>query len=214
MYVQKECEDELLEHFKLLPSVEQYPSKAEIEVNPSLPTKYKDYLSTTPAIRAALYTTFNAKVAAEVFTWSHHTESPPPTTMTELFTAFTLKTMVDHLSTHPVYCEQQLKVTTFSDLPTDVYQPFQDLCSMAFEGMLNRHQLVFSAANIPTGFASLGLMQEVPQLYTESRASSYHFIDASTALYRNSWLLFTSHNSLHMNRQDWFENISIVATSK
>ena len=162
-------------HVKLLPSPEQYLSKTEVEADPSLPVKYKDYLSSTPAIRAALYTTFNAKTAAEVFTWSQHTESPPPTTMTELFTAFTIKTLVDHLSTHPVHHKQQLKVTTFSDLPTDVYKQFQDLCRMAYEGILNRQQLVFSAAHLPTGFAPLGLMQEVPQLYTEDRASSYHF---------------------------------------
>ena len=175
-YVREKCVDEISGQVKLLPSVEQYLSKAEVEANPSLPTKYKDYLSSTPAIRAALYTTFNAKVAAEVFTWSQHTESPPPTTMTELFAGFTLKTLVDHLSTHPVYCKQQLNVTTFSDLPTDVYQQFQVLCKMAFDDIVDRQQLVFSAANLTTGFAPLGLMQEVPQLYTEGRASSYHFI--------------------------------------
>ena len=175
-YVREKCVDEMSRCVKLLPSVEQYLSKAEVEPDPSLHLKYQDYLSSTPAIRAALYTTFNAKMAAEVFTWSQHTESPPPTTMTELFTAFTLKTLVDYLSTHPVYHKQQLKVTTFSDLPTDVYKQFQNLCRMAYEGILNRQQLVFSAAHLPTGFAPLGLMQEVPQLYTEGRASSYHFI--------------------------------------
>ena len=175
-YVREECVDEILPHvkpLKLLPSVEQYLSKAEVEADPFLPTKYKDYLSSTPAIRAALYTTFNAKVAAEVFTWIQHTELPPPTTMTELFTAFTLKTLVDHLSTHPVYHKQQLKVTTFSDLPTDVYKLFQDLCRIAYEGILKRQQLVFSAAHL---LAPVGLMQEFPQLYAEGRASSYHFI--------------------------------------
>ena len=176
-YVREKCVDEISRHVKLLPSLEQYMSKTEVDADPSLPTKYEDYLSSTPAIRAALYTTFNAKMAAEVFTWSQHTESPPPpTTRTELFTAFTVKTLVDHLSTHPVHQKQQLKVTAFSDLPTDVCKQFQDLCRMAYEGILNRQQLVFSAADLPTGFASLGLMQEVPQLYTEGRASSYHFI--------------------------------------
>ena len=175
-YVREKCVDEISRCVKLLPSVEQYLSKTEVQADPFLPTKYKDYLFSTPAIRAALYTTFNAKMAAEVFSWSQHTESPPPTTMTELFTAFTLKTLVDHLSTHPVYHEQQLKVTAFSDLPTDVYKQFLGLCRMAHEGMLNRQQLVFSAARLPTGFVPLGLMQEVPQLYTEGRASSYHFI--------------------------------------
>ena len=181
-YVREKCVDKI-SHVKLLASVEEYLSKAEVEADPSLPTKYKDYLSSTPAIRAALYTTFNAKMAAEVFTWSQHTESPPPTTMTELFTAFTLKTLVDHFSTHPVYHKQQLKVTTFSDLPTDVYKQFLGLCRMAYEGILNRQQLVFSAAHLPTGFAPLGLMQEVPQLYTEGGASSYHFIHLTVQEY-------------------------------
>ena len=175
-YVREKCVDEISWRFKLLPSLEQYLSKTEVEAAPSLLTKYKDYLSSTPAIRAALYTTFNAEMAAEVFTWNQLTESPPATTMTELFTAFTLKMLVDHLSTHPVYHKQQLKVTTFSDLPTDVYKQFQDLCRMAYDGILNRQQLVFSAAHLPSEFAPLSLMQEVPQLYTEGRASSYHFI--------------------------------------
>ena len=123
-----------------------------------------------------MYTPVTAKMAAEVFTWSQDTESPPPTTMTELFTAFTLKTLVDHLSTHPVHHTQHLKVTTFSDLPTDVYKQFQDLCGMAYEDIMNKQQLVFSTAHLPMGFAPLGLMQEVPQLYPEGGASSYHFI--------------------------------------
>ena len=174
-YVIEKCVVKI-DEVKLLPSLEQYLNKGDVEADPFLPTKYKDYLSSTPPIRAALYTTFNAKMAAEVFTWSQYTESPPPTTMTELLTAFTLKTLVDHFSTHPVHHKQQLKVTTFSDLPTDLYKQFQALCRMAYEGILNRQQLVFSAAHLPTGFAPLGLMQEVPQLYTEERASSYHFI--------------------------------------
>ena len=171
----------ITQHVEVLTSandqIEHYISKAEAEAQPSsFAAKFTDYLSSNPVIRAAMYTPVTAKMAAEVFTWSLHTESPHPTTMTELFTAFTLKTLVDHLSTHPVYHKQQLKVTTFSDLPTDVYKQFQDLCRTAYEGILNRQQLVFSAAHLPTGFAPLGLMQEVPQLYTEGRASSYHFI--------------------------------------
>ena len=79
-----------------------------------------------------------------------------------------------YLSTHPLYRKQQLKVTSFSDLPPDVYKQFLDLCRMAYEGILNRQQLVFSAANLPSGFSPLGLMQEVPQVYTQDKAS-YHF---------------------------------------
>ena len=187
-HLRENCGHRITQHVEVLTSakdqIEHYISKAEAEAQPSsFAAKFTDYLSSNPVIRAAMYTPVTAKMAAEVFTWSQHTESPPPTTMTELFTAFTLKTLVDHLSTHPVYHKQQLKVTTFSDLPTDVYKQFQDLCRMAYEGILNRQQLVFSAAHLPTGFAHLGLMQEVPQLYTEGRASSYHFIHLTVQEY-------------------------------
>ena len=180
-HLRKNYEHQITQHVEVLTSakdqIEHYISKAEAEAQPSsFAAKFTDYLSSNPVIKAAMYTPVTAKMAAEVFTWSQHTETHPPTTMTELFTAFTLKTLIDHLSTHPVYHKQQLKVTTFSDLPTVVYKQFQGLCRTAYEGILNRQQLVFSAANLPTGFAPLGLMQEVPQLYTEGRASSYHFI--------------------------------------
>ena len=180
-HLRENCGYRITQHVEVLTSakdqIEHYISKAEAEAQPSsFAVKFTDYLSSNPVIRAAMYTPVTAKMAAEVFTWSQHTEAPPPTTMSELFTAFTLKTLVDHLSTHPVYHKRQLKVTTFSDLPTDVYKQFQDLCRMAYEGILNRQQLVFSAAHLPTGFAPLSLMQEVPQLYTKGRASSYHFI--------------------------------------
>ena len=180
-HLRKNCGHRITQHVEILTSskdqIAHCISKAEAEAQPSsFAAKFTDYLSSNPVIRAAMYTPVTAKMAAEVFTWSQHTESPPLTTMTELFTAYTLKTLVDHLSKHPVYHKQQLKVTTFSDFPTDVYKQFQDLCRMAYEGILNRQRLVFSAANLPTGFDTLGLMQEVPQLYTESIASSYHFI--------------------------------------
>ena len=175
------CGHRISQHVEVLTSakdqIEHYISKAEAEAQPSsFAAKFMDYLASNPAVMAAMYTPITANMVAEVFTWNQHFVSPPPTTNTELFTAFTLKTLVDHLSTHPVYHKQQLKLTTFSDLPTDVYKQFQDLCRMAYEGILNRQQLVFSAAHLPTGFASLGLMQEVRQLYAEGRASSYHFI--------------------------------------
>ena len=177
-HLRENCGHRITQHVEILTSAEDqidhYISKAEQPS--SFAAKFTDYLSSNPVIRAAMYTPVTAKIAAEVFTWSQHTESPPPTTMTELFTAFTLKTLVDHLSTHPVHHKQQLKVTTFSDFPTDVYKQFQSLYKMAYEGILNRQQLVFSAAHLPTGFAPLSLMQEVPQLYTEGSTSSYHFI--------------------------------------
>ena len=179
-HLREKCSHRISQHVEILASakdqIEHYISKAEAEAQPSsFATKFTDYLSSNPAIRAAMYTPVTAKMSAEVFTWSQLTESPPPTTVTELFTTFTLKTLVGYLSIHPLFRKQQLKVTSFSDLPPDVYKQFLGLCRMAYEGILNRQQLVFSAAHLPTGFSPLGLMQEVPQVYTQGKASSYHF---------------------------------------
>ena len=121
-----------------------------------------------------MYTPVTAKMSAEVFTWSQHTDSPPLTTMTELFTSFTLKTLVNHLSTHPVHHKRQLKVTSFSDLPPDVYKQFKSLCGMAYDGILNSQQLAFSAAHAPSHWVYTPWPDaESP---SEGRTCSYHFI--------------------------------------
>ena len=129
-YPRENCQHRISQHVEILTSakdqIEHYVSKAEAQSS-SFVAKFTDYLTSNPLIRAAMYTPITAKLAAEVFSWSQHTEALPPTTMTQLFTAFTLKTLVGHLSTHPVYHKQQFKLTIFSDLPTEVYKPFQDL---------------------------------------------------------------------------------------
>ena len=156
--------------------ITHYISKAEAEAQPtSIASKFTDYLSSNPVISAAMYTPITAKMSTDLFMWSNCTDLPPPTTMSELFTAFTLKALIDHLSTHPVYCNQQLNVATFDNLPTDIYEQFQGLCKMAYDGILNRQQLVFSSSDFSTNVVPLGMMQEVPQLYTRGD-TSYHFI--------------------------------------
>ena len=123
-YLRENRQHHISQHVEILTStkdqIEHYVSKAEAQCT-FIVAKSTDYLTSNPVIMAAMYTSITAKLAAEVFSWSQHTEALPPTTMTQLFTAFTLKTLVDHLSTHPIYHKQQLKVTTFSDLPTYVY---------------------------------------------------------------------------------------------
>ena len=179
-HLRAECGQHITQHVEILASakdqIEHYISKVEAEAQPSsFAAKFTDYLSSNPTIKAAMSTPVTAKMSAKVFSWSEHTESPLPTTMTELFTAFTLKILVDCLLTHPVHRKQQLKVAAFSDLPADVYKQFQNLCRVAYEAILNRQQ-VFSAVSFSPEVAPLGLMLEVPQLHTKGGVSSYHFI--------------------------------------
>ena len=178
-HLREKCGRRIFQHVEILTSakdqIAHYISKAEAEAHPSsFAAKFTDYLMSNPVIRAAMYTPVTAKMLAKVFIWRLHTESPPPNTLTELFDAFTLKTLVDHLSEQPPHSKQQLEVTTVNHLPREVYEQFQSLCRMAYEGILNRQQLVFSTSHLPTTDASLGMMQEVPQLYTKGK--TYHFI--------------------------------------
>ena len=99
-----------------------------------------------------------------------------------------------------------------------MYNQFQGLCRIAYEGLLNRQQLVFSAAHLPTGFAPLGLMQEVPQLYTEGRGSSYHFIHLTLQEYLAAVhiLQLPSHEQTrlfqnHVNRGDFEMTMRFLA---
>ena len=88
--------------------IEHYISKAEAEAqSSSFAAKFTDYLSSNPVIKSAMYTPVTAKMTAEVFSWSNTPSHPSHHYMNELFTAFTLKMLVDNLSMHPVYHKQQ-----------------------------------------------------------------------------------------------------------
>ena len=78
--------------------IAHYISQAKAETQPSsFVAKLTDYLSVNPLIRAAMYTPITAKMCTEVFTRNQHDQLPPATTVTELFTTLTLKTLADHL---------------------------------------------------------------------------------------------------------------------
>ena len=66
----------------------------------------------------------------------------------------------------------------FSDLPSDVYQQFCEVCRLAYEGITNHQQVIFT--DLADDFNSLDLMQCVPELYVDEGAvPSYNFLHLS-----------------------------------
>ncbi len=112
---------------------------------------------------AAMYTPVTSNTILEVFNFSLAKNTKLPTTMTDLYTAFTCKRLSHYLSHHPAHGTKQWTIHRFSDLPPKLHALFKELCSLAYRGIENRQQIVFS--DLPPGFETLGLMQDVHQLF-------------------------------------------------
>ena len=103
--------------------------------------------------------------------------------MTELYSSLVRSLLLRHLLDHPVDDkEKQLAVHSFSNLPQEVYQQLCELDRIAYEGILDDQQVVFS--DLPENFETLGLMQCVPELYAdEVVAVSYNFLHLTVQEY-------------------------------
>ena len=137
-------------------------------------TKFIDYVNDNSSIKAAMHTPVTADIVAEVFQWSRDTESTPPTTMTQLYTAFTCKLLMQHLSSHKEEGSKSGKIRSLEEVPADMKGRLLEMCRLAWKGIVEQ-QLTFSSDVV--GGDTLGLMQGVRELYGgEDSQLSYHFI--------------------------------------
>ena len=121
-----------------------------------------------------MYTPVTADIVAEVFQWSTDTESTPPTTMTQLYTAFTCKLLMQHLSSHKEDSSKSGKIRSLEEVPADMKGRLLETCRLAWEGIVEQ-QLTFCSDVV--GGDTLGLMHGVRELYGgEDGQLSYHFI--------------------------------------
>ena len=129
------------------------------------------YIESHPVILAAMYTPVSATIVEQVFKCAPHN---PPTTVTQLYSAYVLMRLEQYLTQHPKYSAMNIKVRTLADLPERVAADFQQLCALAYEGV-SHQTIVFSS--LPEGVSTLGLLQSVPQVYDEGEDQvSYNFL--------------------------------------
>ena len=160
---------------------------------------FLQFIDSNPVIRAAMYTPVSAAIVEQVFKSAPHN---PPTTVTQLYSAFVLMRLEKHLSEHHKYNDMNIKVRTLADLPERVLEDLQRLCGLAYEGV-SQQKIVFSS--LPLGVSTLGLLQTVPQVYDEGEGRvSYNFLHYTVQEYLAA---------LHLSHLQPHQLISITDTN-
>jgi hypothetical protein len=146
--------------------------------DPSLLPALQKYLSCYPIIASMMYVPLNCTIVLEVYRESRsNVNQLIPKTMTELYTSLVRTLLIRYLHDHPKYGDKYKNKTLpdFRDLPEPVYEQFCELARIAYEGICNDEQIIFT--DLPDGFETLGLMQCVPELYVDQGAVvSYNFL--------------------------------------
>ena len=156
------------------------------------------YVSFNPPIHAAMYIPLNAAIVFEVYRDRRgRTDSIIPSTMTELYTAFSLTLLIRYLHDQG---QRIRKVTCFEDLPREVYKKFLYICELASNGIRNREQLIFS--DLPDDFESLGFMQSVPELHFSVGLSvSYNFLHLTVQEFLAAYHLSLQQDEIQITNQ-------------
>ena len=156
------------------------------------------YIESHPVILAAMYTPVTAAIVDQVFKSAPHN---PPTTVTQLYSAYVVMRLERYLTEHPEYSDMNIKVRTLADLPERVSADFQRLCALAYEGV-SQQMIVFSS--LPEGVSTLGLLQSVPQVYEEGEDQvSYNFLHYTVQEYLAA---------LHLSHLQPQEQMTIIDT--
>ena len=174
----EECRDFIAQHVEILgftnENIQSY-LKTTTSHDPSLLQGLQQYLTYYPHIRPMLYIPLNCAIVVEVYRVHKSSKSLIPKTWTDLYSSLLRSLLLRYLDDYPVYRRQSWKSNSFRDLPADVYQQLCEVGKIAYEGILQDQQVIFS--DLPGDFNSLGLMQCVPELYVdEVGAESFNFL--------------------------------------
>ena len=133
------------------------------------------YLTYYPHIRPMLYIPLNCAIVVEVYRVNKSNKTLIPKTWTDLYSSLLRSLLLRYLDDHPVHQRQSWKTNSFRDLPADVYRQLCEVSRIAYEGILQEQQVIFS--DLSSDFNSLDLMQCVPELYVDEVASeSFNFL--------------------------------------
>ena len=139
--------------------------------------KLQDHLRERPVIEASCYLPLNAAIVVHLFLALNHTL---PHTLHEVFLSLVLCCIIRHLTKEG---EEIAGISSLDDLPPDVQKPFNNICTMAYRGVM-KNKATFSAAdlqsfNLPTELSTLSLIQGVQSYITFQRSVSYNFLHLS-----------------------------------
>ena len=174
----EECRDFIAQHVEILgftdENIQSY-LESTTSHDPSLLLGLQQYLTYYPHIRPMLYIPLNCAIVVEVYRVYKSNKTLIPKTWTDLYSSLLRSLLLRYLDDHPVHQRQSWKTDSFRDLPADVYQQLCEVSRIAYEGILQDQQVIFS--DLASDFNSLGLMQCVPELYVDNVSSkSFNFL--------------------------------------
>ncbi len=140
--------------------------------------QFLKYLDETPAVKGHMHTPLATSITLLVYQWCQESSSAFPTTVTELYTAYTCFCIHGYLDNHPRYGPKLWKSNNFSDLSEPLKTFFHSLSAIGFHGLLDKlPRLVFPDLPDYLRLETLGLMQTVDPLYTSDKSAvvSYNF---------------------------------------
>ena len=141
--------------------------------------KLVQHLEEHPVIEGYCYVPLHVAILVHVFLTM---KGALPTTLHELFGNLVLCCIARELETHESKIDLS-KVLSLNDLPNDLKSKLNDLCILAYEGVM-KNQVVFYDKdlhdfNLPSNLPSLGLLQAVEGLTLLSKSFSYNFLHLS-----------------------------------
>ena len=142
--------------------------------------KLHDHLRERPVIEASCYLPLNAAIIVHLFLALNHTL---PHTLHEVFLKLVLCCIIRHLTKEAEGGKEIPHISSLDDLPPDVLEPFNNICTMAYHGVM-KNKITFSATdlqlfNLPTELSTLSLIQGVQSFAAFQSSVSCNFLHLS-----------------------------------
>ena len=158
--------------------IREYIEKA-LDGNSTHIQKLVQHLEEQPVIEGYCYVPLHVAILVHIFLTM---KGALPTTLHELFCNLVLCCIVRELDTHESESDTS-EVCSLDDLPDDLKSKLNDLCVLAYEGVM-QDKVVFYRGdlrkfNLPANLPSLGLLQAVEGLTLHSKSLSYNFLHLS-----------------------------------
>lgn len=134
---------------------------------------FKKDIDRYPVISRCLCIPLNLAIVLEIFcrpiTTSH---SKLPETMTELYESL-IKMVIYREKESQAPAGTQIRLSNLKKLPEGIHEAFNNLCALAYEGILNKQQQVFYK---PEKFETLGLMRRESKVLDGGDTFAYSFL--------------------------------------
>ena len=149
----------------------------EVIGDPQIVQKLSKHLQERPVIEASCYLPLNTAIVAHLFLALDHTL---PTTLHGVFTSLVKCCIIRHMKMQG----QTLEISSLDNLPPDIQEQFNNLCTMAYHGV-RMNKATFSAADLqsfklPTELSTLSLIQGVASFTAFGESRLYNFLHLST----------------------------------